>query len=242
MEQNTSPNSQNTPHSQEKAAPIATAKPALQRRLSLFKKIIYSIVGIVCFFGIIQIVSQNLFPENKPKSQPAAVVVTPSKVSWKSYANSKNNYSVKYSDYLKYSETRYSTVFIPKNTQSVSSDYPSLFISVIPDDLEDKKDIYNYMSPDIINKIFSMHDNESIETQSWPNTEFSTFRRLTQLPVSGKEGIIIQNNKVLKEEGMANRRVLIRNQDSTYIIGCYYRTQQELDAFRNFLDSFKFLK
>lgn len=239
MEENKSQNAQNsTPPETVSPPPQAAAPP--RKPMSLFKKIIYSVVGVVCFFGLIQVALQSFFPEKKSNSQPIAI--TPANVSWKTYTNKKNNYSVTYPDYLKFSENKYSTVFVTKVSKADSEEFPSLYISVIPEGTENTTEIYNYMSPDSVSKFFTMMDNESLETQSWPYAEYSTFKKLAALPVAGIQGVVIQNNNVLKGEGIVNRRILVKNGNYTYIIGSYYKTQQDLDVLRIFLESFKFLK
>jgi hypothetical protein len=98
------------------------------------------------------------------------------------------------------------------------------------------------MSEDVINRLFQAANNESVQTVTGEDAQYWVFTKLATFPVSGVEGIIIQNNNVQHSEGEVNRRVLVRKDGVTYIIGSFYKTQEELDEFFKFLQGFKFLQ
>jgi hypothetical protein len=203
----------------------------------MFKKIIYSVFGIVCVFGLIQVALQYFYP--KEKSQDQLTEIDYKSVQWKTYTNKGLRYSVSYPDYLKFSETKYSTVFVPRNNNSGSEEFPHLYISIIPDSYKNTNEIYNYMSLDSINKIFLINNGESIEVQSWPYAEYSTFMKLATIRVLGADAVVVENRNVLKGDGRVNRRILLRNGSNTILIGSYYKSQEELDVLRSFLESFR---
>lgn len=205
---------------------------------SVIKKIIYAVVAIVCFFGIIQIISQNLFPANKEQSQTNQI--TPAQTNWKTYKNNRFKYSVQYPSNLKFSETKYSTVFVAKNSNADADEFPFYYVSIIPQEIDEKSEIYNYMPDELVNKFFSMSDKQSFETQSWPYAEYSTFKKLAMIPLFDTNAVVIENTNVLKGDGRINRRILFKKGSSTIIIGSFYKTQQELDLFRRFLETARF--
>jgi hypothetical protein len=203
----------------------------------MFKKIIYSVFGIVCVFGLIQVALQYFFPQEKSQDQLTKIEYKSGQ--WKTYTNNRFRYSVSYPDYLKFSETEYSTVFVSRDNNSGSEEFPHLYISIIPDNYKNTNEIYNYMSLDSINKIFSINNGETIEAQSWPYAEYSTFMKLTTIRVLGTDAVVLENKNVLKGDGRVNRRILLRNGNNTILIGSYYKSQDELDTLRMFLESFR---
>ena len=203
----------------------------------MFKKIIYSVVGIICVFGLIQVALQYFFPEKKSKDQLTEIEYRSAQ--WKTYTNNRLRYSVSYPDYLKFSETKYSTVFVLRDNNSGSEEFPHLYISIIPDNYKNTNEIYNYMSLDSINKIFSINNGESIEAQSWPYAEYSTFMKLATMRILGTDAVVVENKNVLKGDGRVNRMILLRNGNNTILIGSYYKSQEELDTLRMFLESLR---
>ncbi len=235
MQENLPSEAQSTP-SQESQLPADTQKRG--NFFSPIKKIFFIIIAVVCFFGIVQIISQNLFPAKSDRNQTRQTA--PPISDWKTYKNKTYKYSVEYPGHLKFSEAKYSTVFVPEKAASEVEEFPDFYISVIPQGTDNTRDIYNFMSEDIVAKFFSMRDGEALETQSWPYAEYSTFKKLAVIPLLGTSAVVIENPNVLKGDGRINRRILLKKGESTIIIGSFYKTQQELDSFRRFLESFSF--
>lgn len=213
---------------------------------SVIKKIIYGFVGIICIFGLIQVALQNFFPENNSKLENISITPTkqgagsnPANVQWKTYSNKEFNYSLLYPDDLKFSETKYSTVFVAKNNDPQTDEFPRFFISVISSGTKDSTKIYNYLTEDVLNKIFSMPVSESLETQPWPYAEYSVFKKIASISLLEKEAVVIENTNLPKGNGRIDRRILLRNGNHTIIIGGYYKNQADLDNFRLFLESFR---
>jgi hypothetical protein len=220
-------------------APVQTNSPAPRKHLSLFKKIFYIIFATVCLFGIIRVALQYIYPSAQTTN--SNINISQNNVDWKIFTNKKYNFSLKYPQSLKPSETAYSAVFTQEQDQNSSPSYPLLYISVIPDGFAKNKEIYNFMAGEIINKFYSLKDGQELQTETGPDAQYWTFKKLSSLPVAGAVGIIIQNNNVYQGEGLINKRILVKKPGLTYIIGSYYKSQQELDIFHNFFLSFKFL-
>ena len=221
--------------------------PPPRKPMSLLKKIIIIIFGTVCLFGL----WDTFFPSKNPPTQtnntPTTATTnspTPS-LNRKTYTNTKNKYSVNYPTNLELSqETPYSILFMQKQKQPGPPGFPSLYISAIPDGFNNTNTaVYNFMPADTINNFYTMKDNETKQTQTGTNAQYWTFQRLAKIPVADGEGIVIQNNNVWEGgNGLKDRRIIVKKNGITYIIGSYYKTQQELDDFHNFLLSFKFLQ
>ena len=197
-------------------------------------------MGIVCIFGLIKVGIQTFFPPAPAK--PQTVNLTASKISWKLFTKNKYNFSVDYPDSLKATDTPYTTVFDAAQSESSHPGFPLLYISVIPDGFNNSSEIYSFMTGSVIDKIFTIKDNETLQTETGVDSQYWSFKRLAALPVAGTIGVMIQNNNVWQGEGLINRRILIRKNGFTYVIGSYYNTQPELDTLQKFLTSFKFLK
>lgn len=158
----------------------------------------------------------------------------------KTYTNKTYHYSVSYPGYLGLTDTPYTAVFQEKQSQFARADFPAMYISSIPAGFTDNKKIYNFMPLDVIEKLFSASINEGVQIAPGEDAKYWTYTKLATLQVSGESGIIIQNNNVEHSEGDVNRMILVRKNGVTYIIGSYYKTQQELDDFYHFLSSFHF--
>ncbi len=212
--------------------------------LSPFKLILFSGIGFVCLMGLVNVFLQYI---SAPKDSPGnttkvTISPTPVPVKIKTFTNKKFHYSVKYPDTLEQSEeTPYSTAFTIKQRQFGHLVFPSLYVSVIPDGFTDKAKVYNFMSADAVDKFYTMQDNQSLQTETGTNAEHWIFKRLAAFTVADVQGVMIQNDNVLEGNGAINRRVLLKKNGFTYIIGSYYQSQQELNDYRDFLISFTFL-
>ncbi len=222
-------------NSPQNTVPPQTVTPAPRKGMSLFIKIIIAIFGVVCLFGVLKVTLQHVYPTDQTKDSKII-----QSANWKTYTNKKYNFAVNYPDYLKFSETPYSTAFVMKQNQSGSTGFPTFYISVIPDGFNNDKEVYHFMSEEIVDKLYSINDNANL--QIGPDAEFWTFKKLASIPVSGIDGVLIQNNNVLQGNGLVNRRIVVKKSGFTYIIGNYFKSQQELDDFYKFLVSFKFLR
>lgn len=218
--------------------------PVPRKSLSLWKKILLIIFGTVCFFGIWNTILPLIFPQKQPAETTDTQSMSPSiPTNGKTYTNKKYKYSVKYPDTLAMTEeTPYSTVFTINPKPVARLVFPTFYVSVIPDGFTKKDEVYNFMETDSINNFFSMQDNESLQTEAGTTAEYWTFKRLAAISVGGESAIMIQNNNVFEGEGLTNRRILIKKNGLTYIIGSYFQSQEELTSFQNFVMNFTFLQ
>lgn len=218
--------------------------PQPQRKsMSLIKKIFVIFFGTVCFFGVWNSIAERINPPKQPATIPTNTT-TNTPVQTKTYTNKKYHYFVKYPDNLAMSEeTPYSTVFTIKPKPVARLVFPLLYVSVIPDGFTNTKgEVYNFMTAEIINKFYALPDNETIQTETGTNAEYWKFKKLATIPVAGIDGIVIQNDNVFEGNGAVNRRVIVKKNGLTYIIGSYFQSQEELTIFRDFVLNFAFLQ
>ena len=238
-----------TPQEQPPSQPATPQTPSPEqssqpprKSMSLIKKIFVIFFGTVCFFGIWNSIAERI---NPPK-QPATTTTTTSSGTptgqIKTYTNKKYKYTVKYPDNLEMAEeTPYSTVFTIKPKPVARLVFPLLYVSVIPDRLAKPDEVYNFMTAETINKFYALPDNESIQTETGTNAEYWKFKKLASIPVGGIDGVVIQNENVFEGNGAVNRRILVKKNGMTYLIGSYFQSQEELTVFRDFVMSFSFL-
>src|SRR5258708_23258549 len=181
--------------------------------------------------------------------QASPTIISKSNASWQTYTSQKFNYTVMYPSALEINQmdlqnAPYSVIFHVKQTQPGPNGFPALYISVIPDKFTNTNSVvYNFMPVDIINNFFTMNVGEVKQTQTSTYAEFWTYKKLPDEIIAGQRGILIENNKVWGGgNGLADRRVYIKKDGYTYMIGTYYQTLQELNNFKTFLSSFNFTK
>ena len=227
---------------QPQTVPPATMMRKPLTTFGLIKMVVAGLFGIVCLFGVWSAISDNFLPHNKSGAVISPSVAPSVAVAWKTFTNNKFHYSVKYPDSLEMSQdSPYSTVYQVKNRQRIG--FPSLYISVIPDGFSNKDAIYNFMSADVINNFFTLPDNGSQLIEPGQDPQYWTYKRLASVPVADVSGVMIENDNVWdSQDGVINRRVLVKRNGFTYIIGSYYHTQQELNDFHDFVSSFTFLQ
>lgn len=196
-----------------------------------------------------QITSQTPTSQPSPTSIAQPTTSSVDKENLETYTNSKFNYSVKYPSNLELSQidlqnAPYSAIFNIKQTEPGPVGFPSLYISVIPDGFTNTGSVvYNFMPADVINSFYTMSVGDVKQTQTGTYSEFWTYKKLQNTTVAGQKGIVIENSKVWEGgNGLVDRRVYIKKNGYTYMIGTYYQTPQELNTFQNFLSNFTFTK
>ncbi len=170
-------------------------------------------------------------------------------LNWQTYSNEKFSYSVKYPTNLEISQmdlqnAPYSAIFNIKQSEPGPSGFPVLYVSVIPNGFTNTNSVvYNFMSDDLVNSFFPMNVGEVKQTQTGTYSEFWTYKKLPNTTIAGQSGITIENDKVWEGgDGLKDRRVFVKKNNSTYMIGVYYRTSQELADFQRFMENFSFTK
>lgn len=184
----------------------------------------------------------------QPASTPSSPQTKDSS-NWQTYSNEKLGYSVKYPTNLEISKmdlqnAPYSAIFSIKRSGPGGPGLPVFYISVIPNGFTNTNSVvYNFMSDDLINSFFSMNIGEVKQTQTGTYSEFWTYKKLPNTTIAAQSGATIENDKVWEGgDGLKDRRVFVKRNNYTYMLGTYYRTSQELTDFQNFIENFTFTK
>jgi hypothetical protein len=143
-------------------------------------------------------------------------------------------------------ETRYSWTFcdIQEDSEWVGSP-PRLYVSVFPNDYTNEDwEVYNFIPTVTIRKFITLSVGESkAKEPGAPRTEYITYTRLANQTVAGLTAAVIENSQLWGiPSGTKERVVLIITEDTTYIIGMYYATPEQLTLFEQVLDTFQFYR
>lgn len=140
-------------------------------------------------------------------------------------------------------ETRYSITFceIQKEPEGMGPP-PRLYVSVYPKDYTNADwEVYNFTPAEIIQGYMDLPVGESMlkEPRS-PFPDYSTYTRLPDLTVAGHTALAIENSKVWEmPSGTKDRVLYIRTEATTYNLGMYYATPEQLTIFEQVLESFQ---
>lgn len=226
------------------------------------------LVGILIVAGLVSVVfylgrstTNHPTPSPSPVISPAAYIPSsterqkaapsPSQetTGWKTYTNTINNYQVKYppnlvvTNGLNSGEVKDSALF---DYPDPKFGLPQYYISVIADPTASSRDIniYNSLSQPTINKIFALKVSDELDQQTtydiggeWNFP--SKYKRLTDEIINGKTFLVLENPKWY---GGSDRRLFIRENRKIYMIGKTYNGEEQLQVFKKFYLSFKFLE
>ncbi len=160
---------------------------------------------------------------------------------WQVYVNSKYDYTLIHPVLFEIDEqTEYSTIFNPKQTDQAALKFTALYVSVIPEGFKNEQgEIYNFFSEEERNKLNSAHIGDSVNLREDQTSDYWTYERLQDMLVNGVNAVVVENDKVWEgPEGLKDRRVLVKGNGKTYMLGTYYQKAEELENFRKFVESF----
>ena len=158
---------------------------------------------------------------------------------WKTYRNTKYNYSVLYPRNLQATdETPFSSLFNIVQTEPGPLGFPIFYISVIPNGFTNNdSSVYNFIDDNTIKKFNELKKDQTLNlSEASPGFEFT---RLEDIIIENQKAIVMENKKPWEYPGK-DRRIFINKNNLTYEIGTYYQTQNEFNNFLAFLSTFKF--
>ncbi|MDP3994865.1 MAG: hypothetical protein Q8P91_03460 [bacterium] len=199
-----------------------------------------TILGVVGYFGY-----KNYWPKLQSVVAPIPATTSDTTANWKTYANTRFGYSVKYFPTLStdIDDSYYSQLFenVP-NSGFFRTPLPDLYISVIPNGFKNTDyEVYNFMPANIIDQFFNMKIGSTLQTKKSEFAKFSTYKKIADTNVANLKGTTVENYNVFSYNG-TERRVFIKKGNYTYMIGTYYTDLNELENFQKSLSTFKFLK
>jgi hypothetical protein len=164
---------------------------------------------------------------------------------WQTFTEPTYGYTMSFPrEWEQCTETRYSRLFCEIQQEPAGlGPPPRLYVSVIPQDSTNAdSEVYNFMPIETIREFLSLPVGESqLKEPGAVPPEYFTYTRLHDRTVAGRTAAVIENSKVWEApEGTKDRVYLIVNEESTYMIGMYYETPEQLEEFEKVLDSFQF--
>jgi hypothetical protein len=117
-----------------------------------------------------------------------------------------------------------------------------LYVSVFPRDHTNADfEVYNFITPESIQDFMALAVGESRLRE--PNAmapDYFTYTRLPDRMVAGLSAAVIENSRVWEAPpGTKDRVAFIVTEDTTYMLGLYYETPEQLAMFEQVLDSFR---
>jgi hypothetical protein len=139
--------------------------------------------------------------------------------------------------------TKYSWAFceIQKEPEGMGPP-PRLYVSAYPQDSTNEDfEIYNFIPLVSIREFMVLPVGESkLREAGAMAPEYFTYTRLPDRMVAGWNAMVIENTRVWEAPPETNDRVIIVvDEGTTYMIGAYYETPEQLALFEQVLDSFQ---
>jgi hypothetical protein len=162
---------------------------------------------------------------------------------WKELAVSKG-YSLAYPpEWAECQVTRYSLTFCQVQEDSAWMGPPlRLYVSVFPRDHTNADfEVYNFITAESIREFMALPVGGSKLRE--PNAmapDYFTYTHLPDRMVAGWSATVIENSRVWEApSGTKDRVVFIVTEDTTYMLGMYYESPEQLAMFEQVLDSFQ---
>lgn len=165
---------------------------------------------------------------------------------WLPYTDALYGYSVSYpQNWIVNDQNGEKTkIFVAANCMGVCPLF--WYVSVIPENMLIKDySVYNYLPSSTYEQILATPVGSEMLIEviaNLPELEpFNTFIRLPDVTVDQQTGLVIENYTVWESSPETrDRRVFTKYENQLYVLGVYYESQPELDAFNQFVASFRF--
>jgi len=183
--------------------------------------------------------------ETEKPSEPASQESTPEPsegfpTGWEVISNDPYGFEFAYPpDWEVCTKTEFSDVLCRRG-ESGGPSFPVFYITVIPEGyLNTDAAAYNFISRDKLESLSNLPVGGSVATELIP--DFSTFTRLEDANINGKNATVIENDNVWggTNAGTKDRRVILTSEGATMMLGTYYTSQAELEDFQAVLRTFQ---
>jgi hypothetical protein len=159
--------------------------------------------------------------------------------------NTTKGYSLAYSlDWEICQNTIYSWTFCDSQKDLAGIGHQlRLYVSVFPNDYPNSDwEVYNFIPTDTIRAFMALPVGESMQkVPGSPRPAYNTYKRLPDQMVAGWNAPVIENSNVWGlPAGTTDRIVFIVTHETTYMLGMYYESLEQLTMFEQVLDSFQF--
>jgi hypothetical protein len=168
-------------------------------------------------------------------------------VGWQVLDEVRQGYSLAFpSEWNACQETRYSWTFCDIQEDPKWMGRPlRLYVSVFPKDYTNEDwEVYNFIPTETIRAYLALPIGESRpKIAGSPRPDYISYTRLANQTVAGMTAAVIENSKLWGiPSGTKERVVLMITEDTTYILGMYYTTLEQLVLFEQVLDTFRFFR
>jgi hypothetical protein len=181
-----------------------------------------------------------------PTSEGSALPLTGGQVpdGWQVINDSTRGYSLAYTTKWEIcQETKYSRLFCEIQKEPVGmGPPPRLYVSAFPTEYTNPDwEVYNFTPAATIRQFLALPVGASmLKEPGSPTPDHFTYTRLPDQVFAGQTGLVIENSKVWEmPSGTRDRVIFLSDGGTTYILGMYYETPEQLAMFEQVLDSFQ---
>lgn len=164
---------------------------------------------------------------------------------WQRLTDSTLGYALAYPpEWVVCEEHPYSRIFCsPQEEPTGPGPALGLYITVVPQDYTNEDfGAYNFIPMEKVREFMALPVGETALLHPGGLPEYFTYTRLHNRMVSGWTATVVENSKVWEfPEGTKQRVVFIVTEGTTYTIGMYYQTPEQLAQFEQVLDSFELI-
>ena len=161
---------------------------------------------------------------------------------WQPFNNGAQGYSLAYPIIWAVSEeTKYSRVFNEIQQEPAGVGPPlRLYVSVYPNEYANQNGgVYSFITSESIRAFMALPVGASrLKELDAVAPDYFLYTRLPDRKFAGQTALVIENSKVWEAPpGTKDRVVILVTASTTYVLGMYYETPQQLEMFEQVLDS-----
>jgi hypothetical protein len=168
----------------------------------------------------------------------------PAPEGWQMITDSSSGYSLAHPPaWVACQETKYTRAYCETEVDPAWGTIPlRLYVSAFPQDYDNADfEVYNFIPTGSLREFMALAVGESkLKEPNAVEPAFFTFTRLPDRVVAGRSAAVIENSKLWEFPAETKERVaFILTESTTYMLGTYYETPEQLAMFEQVLDSFQ---